>query len=478
MKYSLRHFLLLSILLTILIMAGVTIWGSYRASINEVEELFDAQLSRSARLILGLALAQENLGSMADFYESIEQNRPLLLDKKHIEEEIYQQGHLYELKLAYQVWDSYGNLLLRSANAPLQPITVAQQGYDNKRFNDQNWRTYSLWDSNHYFEVITAEREDVRDDLVRQITRQMTWPFVLLVPLMAGVVWYFIGHGLKPLEQVAAELARRETDQLEPLEVSRVPSEIQPLVAELNRLFASLKQAFEKEKAFTSDAAHELRTPLAALKTHLQVLQSGRRESDRETAIQAIGKGVDRASHLVEQLLGLARLDPEAIRATQKLEYIDLQALCAEAIAEIYPLANERQQTISLNAEDGIMLWGYRYPLECMLHNLLGNSITYTPEQGEIQLELQEIEGRLDIRLHDSGPGIPEEQREAVLRRFSKVRGQSYQQGSGIGLSIVRRVAELHHMQLKLEQSGVLGGLCVHLWLNPGDRLRAHSHLN
>ena len=172
MKYSLRHFLLLSILLTMLVMGGVTLFTSYRASVHEVEELFDAQLSRSARLMLGVAVAEYHLGAMEAFYDSVEENSLRLNQKQLIENEINNQGHLYELKLAYQVWDSYGNLLLRSNNAPLQPMSDLQQGYSDQRFNQQNWRTFSMWDSNLDFQVITAEREDVRNELVDLVGRR------------------------------------------------------------------------------------------------------------------------------------------------------------------------------------------------------------------------------------------------------------------------------------------------------------------
>lgn len=461
MKYSLRRFLLISILLFTALMSIITIWGSYRASIEEVEELFDAQLSRSARLILGLALAQQSLGTMEDFYENVEENQLKLSEKQFIEDKIYQQGHLYELKLAYQIWDNYGNLILRSMNAPLQPMSSVQSGYQDRQFKQQRWRTFSLWDSYHEFQIITAERDDVRNELVEKITFQLTWPFFLLIPLTALGVWYFVGIGLKPLHQVAQEIAHRESSRLEPLKLDAVPEEIQPLVDELNHLLQSLQASFAKEKTFTSDAAHELRTPLAALKTHLQVLNSTQDESERQTALQAISRGVERASHLVEQLLGLARLEPEAIRETQQPEMIDLYVLCVDIVSELYPLANDKHQQISLLGDQTIHLKGYRFPIESMLRNLLVNSISYTPQKGEIHLHLEQNKAGLQICLEDSGPGIPQAQQQQVLKRFSKVKGRSQSAGSGIGLSIVKRVAELHQMKIEIGSSPELGGLKI-----------------
>jgi len=463
MKYSLRHFLLFSILLTMLVIGGVTIGGGYRASVHEVEELFDAQLSRSARLMLGLVLAEANLGHVKEFTENVQQNLSIS-DKVHIEEEISQFGHFYELKLAYQVWDSYGNMLLRSSNAPLQPMSDAQQGYASHFINQQHWRTYSLWDSKRRYQVITAERDDVRNELVSKITLQMTWPFVLLVPLMGLFVWYFVGRGLKPLEQIASEIGSRKSENLQPLQAQKVPEEIKPLVDELNRLFESLVQSFDKERRFTSDAAHELRTPLAALKVHLQVLQTSQAAEDKQNALDAITQGVNRASHLVDQLLGLARLEPQAIRAMQSLEKVDLQALCVDVISDVYPLAREKNQEISLSGDEKVSLQGYTYPLQSMLTNLLSNSIAYTPQGGEIQLEIKQENNLVSLWVHDSGPGIPESSRESVLSRFKKVDGRTHS-GSGIGLSIVKRVAELHGMELELLTSSRLGGLCVHLWV-------------
>ncbi len=463
MKYSLRQFLLFTTLLTVLLTGSVTIVSSYRSSVHEVEEVFDAQLSRAARLMLGVVLAEKSLGTIESFYGSVEANSLQLNEKKKlIEDEINRQGHLYELKLAYQVWDSYGNLLLRSSSAPLLPMSDLQPGYSRQQIDEATWRTFSLWDSNLDYQVITAEREDVRSELVDRITLQLTLPFVLLVPLMAAGVWYFIGYGLRPLEQVAAEVSQRGSDRLEPLQVTPVPAEIQPLVDELNRLFDSLRRSFDKERQFTSDAAHELRTPLAALKTHIQVLQSSPDAVGRSEALAAISRGVDRASHLVDQLLGLARLDPEAMRQLP-LEDVDIHNICVELISELYPLAQEKQLQLSLQGDASLRVSGYRYALEIMLRNLLSNSIRYTPDGGQIVLSIGHVEGRPFITLEDSGTGIPEEQRAEVLSRFRKVRGRAAGMGSGIGLSIVRRVAELHHLTLALGQSAALGGLKVTL---------------
>jgi len=462
MKYSLRHYLLISILLTLVIAGGTTIWGGYRASVHEVEELFDAQLSRSAKLMLGLALAEVNLGHMKEFSHNVQENQFSSLHKQHIEQEVYQLGHFYELKLAYQVWDSYGNMLLRSANAPLQPMSHLQQGYANKIFNQQKWRTYSLWNSNHNFQVITAEREDVREELVNKITLQMTWPFVLLLPIMGGLVWYFVSHGLAPLERIAQDIAGRKSENLHALKFEHIPLEIQPLVDELNHLFKSLRLSFDKERRFTSDAAHELRTPLAALKVHLQLYESSDNTDDKKNALVAIKQGVDRASHLVDQLLGLARLDPQAVRAMQETTQVNLHEISVNIIAEIYPIAREKEQAISLIGDENVQLKGYKYPLEAMMRNLLSNAVTYTPKGGEVMLELKQQAGQLDIYFHDSGPSIPIEQREDVLQRFRKV-DSNMQSGTGIGLSIVKRVAELHHLQIALLESTKLGGLCVHI---------------
>ncbi len=412
--------------------------------------------------MLGLVRTEVNLGHMKEFSNSMQGSNLSLGDKRLIEQELYQQGHFYELKLAYQVWDSYGNMLIRSPNAPLQPMSDLLHGYANQQFNQQHWRTFTLWDAGHQYQVITAEREDVRNDLVSKITVQMTLPFVLLVPVLGGLVWYFVGRGLRPLESIAGEIASRKHTHLEPLGFEQVPREIQPLIDELNRLFGSLRDAFDRERRFTSDAAHELRTPLAALKVHMQLLDKSDNAEDKKAAFEGVRQGVARTSHLVEQLLGLARLDPQAIRAMQSIEVIDLHGLCVEMITDIYPLAREKQQNISLQGDTEVSIRGYRYPLESMLQNLLSNSVSYTPEGGEIMLALKQNATSLDIRVHDSGSGISKVQRQEVLQRFKKVSGNTHS-GSGIGLSIVRRVAELHNMQLQLLHSDKLGGLCVHL---------------
>ena len=461
---SLRKYLLISILLILSTVGGATIWSSYRESLYEVQELFDAQLSRSARVLLGLTVTEAETGHLGELQHMILENRLILENDSHGNTEEYEEkeknifGHYYELKLAFQVWDQHGNLVLRSANTPLQPLTDIEQGYSDTVINDTQWRVFSMWNQQRTYRVMTAERQDVRMELVEKIIHRLLLPFLLLLPILAWLLWIAVGRGLQPLNRVADEVAARHSQHLDQLDEEAVPQEVKPLVQALNRLFRTLDAAFEKERRFTSDAAHELRTPLAALKTHAQLAMRAGNDDDRQHALKQLIAGIDRASHVVDQLLDLARVEPGSVTNKRLLEMVDLHALAIDVISDLLPFADARKIDISVGDTCDVQVRGDRLGLSMLLRNLLDNAIRYTPDHGQVKLSFECDECQC-LRIEDSGPGIPEADREKVFERF--FRGEGLQQsGCGIGLSIVKQVADRHGGSITLERSD-LGGLMV-----------------
>ena len=218
---SLRKYLLISILLIVTSVGGLTIWSSYRESVHEIEEIFDAQLASSARMMLGLTITEIGQGDISTLQNSLLDNRfithmdddedeheheELHRDEEEEdddEDEAYEHGHYYETKLTFQVWDRHGNMLLRSANAPLRPLSEIEEGYSDQQMNGVRWRVFGLWNSDRLYRVQTAERYDVRLELVEKITQRLILPFLILIPVLAWLLWIAVGRGLQPLNRVA-----------------------------------------------------------------------------------------------------------------------------------------------------------------------------------------------------------------------------------------------------------------------------------
>lgn len=455
---SLRKYLLISILLILSSVGGFTIWSSYRASEHEVQELFDAQLSRSARLMLGLAVAEIRDGHVDELQEMILQNK-LLLDKFQTDDmneshESSELGHYYELKLAFQVWDKHGNLILHSGLAKFEPLTQMEHGFSDSVIDGSPWRVFSMWSYDKEYLVMTGERYDVRMELVEKIIQRLMLPFMLLMPVLAWLLWLIVGRGLQPITRIAEDVKNRDLHNLTNINDENAPAEIKPLVQAINRLFERVNESFEKEKRFTSDAAHELRTPLAALKTHAQLARSSHDEADRVHALMQVEVGVERASHVVEQLLTLARMQPDKMH--EHWQALDLHYLAVEVAADLAPQAMAKNIDLAVDEVPAITLHGHPVMLRLLLRNLLDNAIRYSPRNGQVAVTFGC--GACCVSISDSGPGIEEADYQKVFERFH--RGNVEASGCGIGLSIVKQVADMHGAVIKLGRSA-LGGLKV-----------------
>ncbi len=460
---SLRKYLLFSLLLIIAGIGGVTIWSSYQASRHEVQELFDAQLSRSARLLLSMAVADIREGHIRELQDLLLENQLRLEvdgEERTPEEDAHFEGHEYEAKLAFQVWDVHGNMLLRSANAPLLPLTSQQPGYSDSIIEGTEWRIFSLWSHDRQYLVTAAERYDVRMELVNAIAIRLVLPFVILLPILAWLLWMAVGHGLAPLQRIAREVQSRDEHFLDSIDESNAPDEVKPLLHALNRLFDKLADSLEKERRFTSDAAHELRTPLAALKTHAQLALSAPSCEESQHALKQVIKGVDRASHVVDQLLNLAKLEPGSSVLGRDRKQLDLHQLVVDEVAGLAMMAAAKNIELAVNETGAVMIQGDAVSLAMLIRNLIDNAIRYTPQNGTVDVALEVSGQQVVLTVTDSGPGISEADRERLFERFYRGKGLQ-ESGCGIGLSIVKRIAELHHANIELANVSTEGGLQV-----------------
>ena len=438
--FSLRRRLLGLLLGGVAIAWLATTVFSYFDAHREVDELFDAQLAQVAQTLL--ALAGEGQGGAV--------------------EDLGDVAHKYQRRLRYQIWQADGRLLLRSGNAPEAPLTVAE-GFTETEEGDEHWRLYSQWNGDRSLQVQIGEDHHIRDELIGHIAGRLLFPALFGLPLLGVWVWLATRRGLAPLDDVARQIASRAPQQLQPVRPAAAPEEIRALVEALNGLFARVDQTLEAERRFTADAAHELRTPLAALQAQLQVALRARDETERERSLQQIHKGLVRAGHLVEQMLTLARLDPESgLPAPQA---VDLGSVAEAVCADLGTSILDKNLDFSLDVEPGCIVFGQPEWLRVLVRNLVDNAVRYTPAGGRVAVDLRREAGICRLAVRDSGPGIPAGQREAVLRRFHRLH-QGGESGSGLGLAIVQRIAELHGARLHLGEHAPHGLAAEVSWPN------------
>jgi two-component system sensor histidine kinase QseC len=415
----------------------VTVVLSYVDAHHEVDELFDAQLAQVAQSLL--ALASHDPG------EAIE--------------ELGDVAHKYQRSMRFQIWRSDGKLVMRSKNAPESPLT-ATAGFSEASDDSGHWRHFSQWNSERSLQVQVSEDHHIRDELIGHIAWRLLLPALFGLPLIGLWVWLATRQALSSLDGIARQIASRAPQQLQAVTPAAAPEEIRTMIEALNGLFQRVDAALESERRFTADAAHELRTPLAALQAQLQVARRARDDDERERSLSQMQNGLTRAAHLVDQMLQLARLDPESGLPVRQM--IDLGQLAESVCAELGALILERRLEFELDAAPGCQVAGHAEWLRVLVRNLLDNAIRYTPAGGTVRMSVANRGGATTLAVSDNGPGIAGADRDAVLRRFHRV-GDSGEPGSGLGLSIVARIAELHGAVLELADGIGRPGLTVRL---------------
>jgi len=434
-RHSIKRRLLIVLLATILLAWIATLLLSYRDTRHELDELLDAHLAQSASLLIA------QVGHEAD----------------DIDDEHAPPVHRYSRKVAFQIWEKGKRLLLHSASAPNVPLSSQREGFSNSEIDGDKWRVFSAWDDKHRFLVQVGERRETRDKLVVSVAKHMLQPLLITLPLLGLLIWFGVARGLRPLQTLSRQVAARRPDNLAPLEVATAPVEVVPLVEGLNQLFARVRVSLESERRFTADAAHELRTPLAAIKTQAQVARAATAEAERRHALDNVLIGCDRATHLVEQLLTLARLEPETLKHHERC---DLHALAVTAVAELAPAAIDKDIDLQLAEGDALRVPGEPALLAILLRNLIDNAIRYSPRHSVVRVMVANTGDGAELTVIDQGPGIPAESRVLIWERFYRVLGTG-EAGSGLGLSIAKRIADLHGATISLSEGDAGQGLRV-----------------
>jgi len=421
---SIRRFLIFGALAVLTLFSFIAALRGYQSSMEEAETLFDAQLLDLSRLVANL--------------ETTPATRDLRLGNN----------------LAFQVWE-HDRLGSASHQAPTTPITSRVQGFEFANFGGFRWRTYTRHDEGHDRWIMVAERSDLRFLLAENIVLETVLPILLGIPVTGLLIWWVVSKGLRPLEQLSEDLQHKPAHDLTPLAASTAPRELKPVVRAINGLIGRLGAALEREKRLSADAAHELRTPIAALKVQLHNLS---REIDvHSDSFQQLEEGVDRMGHLMEQLTALYRTSPEQF--SEHRVQLDLYALAQETVAYWYPLFQAKGQTLELVGAPA-QIRGDPFALDTLLANLISNASKYTPAHGHVQVSVKTLPGGVvELLVQDDGPGIDAAEHSRIFERFYRadhaIEGVP---GCGLGLTIVQHVAELHQATVTVGSSSFKTG--------------------
>ena len=431
---SLRARLTGALLLAVLAFAALQAAVTYRTARAETEALFDAQMQRIALSLSGSLGA----GALSDDAPAAE--TPAARE------------------MIIQIWRADGVMLYRSPQGRLLPPQTVI-GFSDTVAGGEPYRIYALRTATQVVQV--AQQTEARGRMAGQLALRAVLPVALLAPVLMLIVWWVVGRAIGPIERVRRQVAARRPDDLAPLPTAGLPAEVRPLVGEMNGLLTRLSDAWDALTHFTADAAHELRSPLAALRLQAQSLQRAPDDATRAIATERLLAGIDRATRLVEQLLALAR--QEAANEGAELVSLDLTALARNALADAEPEAARHAIALTLDAPTAhVVLRADEAALAVLLRNLLGNALRHTPPRGQVRVGVREEASVIDLTVEDSGPGIAPDERARVLDRFYRVPGTPGH-GSGLGLAIVRAIAERHGAALTLDASPTLGGLRVML---------------
>lgn len=470
---SLQGRLLLGLLGAVLLVWGAAALATWRDARHELDELLDSHLAQAAALLVA-----RQSGEIDDDEHGIDSP----------------QLHRYAPKVAFQVWHA-GRLALRSSNAPAAPMLTPlalqalvpldhaerEDREDRDRHDDASpaqglrtglatvqiagtaWRVFTAQGAERDIQVFVGEQISSRASILWAVLRGTLWPMALALPLLALAVWWAVRQATQPLRALSHALAQRDPRALEPVAIVDPPAEMAPLLTALNRLFERITERAEAERRFTADAAHELRTPIAAIRAQAQVALAETDNTARIHALRATLAGCDRATRLVAQLLTLSRLEAGAAPIAA---VVDLAALARRVAGELAPSAIARHQTLGLDATTACPVRGDETLLAVLLRNLIDNALRYSADGAQVSIVVQPAGKQILLQVDDSGPGMTEADRQRLGERFFRVLGSS-QGGSGLGWSIVRRIAEAHRATIALTRSAALGGLAVQL-LWPG----------
>lgn len=410
--------------------------------------------SAAIMFITSFKTAQQSLDKLFDFHM---QQMAHAIQNTGLEEIPWDPAPYAEhgdFDLVIQIWSKQGARVYQSRTYRYLPQQAAP-GFSTVRLDNGEWRVYALQNEEQVIQIVQNTRA-MRSSAMSFAFKNI-WPVIPVSLLLFAVAWWVVTSALSPLNRVSLQLAQRNADSLAPIDGTEVPREVAPLINELNLLLGRMEHALQTQQQFVADAAHELRSPITALKLQVQTLARAKDETARSQAINRLLGGIERSARLVAQLLALARQDPAAQRFQP--EVVSLSVCIEQAMADLAPLASAKHIEFQYAAAKDADILGEIDSLRILIRNLLDNAIRYMPESGTIKIDVDSDDTRVVLTIQDSGAGIPEAVRARVFDRFYRVPGTE-PTGTGLGLAIVKAIAVRHKADIELNQAEI-GGLMV-----------------
>ena len=435
--------LLLALITVVWLVIVALVW---RDASHEVDEILDSHLAQAAALLV------------------VQQAQDLSEQERALDTPLL---HHYAPRVMFQVFHE-GRLSLRSANAPhtaliaLTPNTPT--GYQTMRFQDDDWRVFLTRGAEQDVTVLVAEKQSARFDVLNAVMRSMAAPMLLALPLLALCIWWAVRGSLMPLVKLSHLLQSKPAGDVELIQIDHHTKELQALIDSLNQLLQANASLLIAEKSFTANAAHELRTPIAAIRMQAQVASQAN-EKEQQQALSNMLIACDRANRTIEQLLTLARLDQSAALQT---ETVDLAELTRQIMSDLAVKSISKHQSISFDTkqsteeEQKFCTRANATLIGVLLRNLIDNAIRYCPQSANIELSLYREHGTVVLQIADNGPGLSDQAMQKLGERFFRVLG-THESGSGLGWSIIKRIAEVSNIKVLTQHSSAQGGLTVQL---------------
>jgi two-component system sensor histidine kinase QseC len=433
--HSIRHKLVLSMVASMLLtLGGMGIWA-LAVTHHEAEEIFSARLATSARVLEALVARQVEKATL---------EKPLIIDLPHELEQSSSDkpqtfGHSYESKIAFQIWHIAGPLLAHSATAPAQRLGPLVAGFHEHRADGITWQVFALQSGQVW--ILVAEKEEIRTEMTEDLAKSIFNPLMIGALILLVVAQLVAWFSLRPLGTLARALAERDARTLSPVSLENPPKELAPVVDEINQLLARVRESVEREQGFIDAAAHELRTPIAAIQLHLQNALNCTDATSRQSSMEQALSGVRRAAQMAEQLLVFSRVTAQS--NPEPMTPLNLRSLCIEAISLHEPLLSQKGQSIGLDAHSDVWVMGQYRPLLRTLQNLIDNASKYGSPTTDITIKLEQTGHSAHLEVANTGTLINPADKLRLFEPYFRVLG-SGQEGSGLGLAIVREIIRQH----------------------------------
>lgn len=449
--YSIKRQLTLSVTILVSVLLGVSLYFSFLSAQHEVEEVYDARLGQSAKLLLlatSLSKSQDDIIHYGDQFDAWMDNLRKLTLKNNSDDEATLYGHPYEQHLVFQFFSRDKLLWSSMKGLPALSNSELDKGFRDLEIGGGRWRTFQLSLPNgqgleRY--VVVAEKYSVRQELINEIALSTVTEQMLLLPALLIVLLWLIAKYLRPIDQLRTAIAQRNAHHLDKIHVKDNTIELAPLVNSLNALLEELDLAWQREKRFTRAAAHELKTPLTILRLNVENALATKIAEQKQQDLHNILLGIERTDRLIHQLLMLAKVDSTS---EHSIESVELKQLLKNVIADLAPLALKQQQDIALEGDESRLL-GDSVLLEVLFRNLIDNAIRYSGQGSEIFVTLKAQNNKIEVLISDNGEAIPAKTREHLFEAF--YRGQSDRgDGAGLGMAICKDIVALHQAELEL----------------------------